>query len=163
MNPTPFCVEFGFNSPEMLKGSGANVASLVLEKKWDSLLLDGDNENAAINLHRHFLTTSNICGIFQQYGVPKEPEYVSIDVDSTDLWLFEAILKKYKAMLFSVEYNANYPIDAAITFPNDPNERWQNDRGYGASLKALSYYQMLCPARNWSGDDFGMSCRGFVV
>lgn len=26
-----------------------------------------------------------------------------------------------------------------------------------------SYYQMLCSARNFSGDDFGMSCRGFVV
>jgi hypothetical protein len=147
VNPTPFCVEFGFNSPDMLQGSGANVASLVLEKNWDSLLLDGDNENAAINLHRHFLTPSNICEIFQQYGVPKEPEYVSIDVDSTDLWLFEAILKQYKAMLFSVEYNANYPIDAAITFPNDPSERWQDDRGYGASLKALN---MVANAHDYS-------------
>jgi hypothetical protein len=30
-------------------------------KNWDSLLLDGDNENAATNLHRHFLTPSHIC------------------------------------------------------------------------------------------------------
>ncbi len=50
-------------------------------------------------------------------------------------------------MLFSVEYNANYPIDAAITFPNDPNERWQNDRGYGASLKALN---MVANAHDYS-------------
>jgi hypothetical protein len=131
----------------MLKGSGANVAKLVLEEKWDSLLLDGDNENAAINLHQHFLTPSNICSIFEKYGVPKEPEYVSIDVDSTDLWLFKAILKQYRAMLFSVEYNANFPIDAAITFPNDPNEHWQSDRGYGASLKALN---MVANENNYS-------------
>ncbi len=147
VNATPFCVEFGFNSPEMVEGSGANVAKLVLEDKWDSLLLDGDNENAAINLHRHFLTPSNICKIFEQYGVPKEPEYVSIDVDSTDLWLFKAILEKYKAMLFSVEYNANFPIDSAITFPNDPSERWESDRGYGASLKALN---MVANENNYS-------------
>ena len=34
---------------------------------------------------------------------------------------------------------------------------------YVGTNVAGSYYQMLCPARNWSGDDFGMSCRGFVV
>lgn len=137
-NPTPFCVEFGFNSMSLTGGSGANVASLILKGKWDSLLLDGDKENPEINLHRHFLTSSNISEVFKQYHVPQQPEYVSIDVDTTDLWLFEALLKDYKAMVYSVEYNSNFPIDAAITFSNDPNERFEGDRGYGASLKALT-------------------------
>jgi hypothetical protein len=137
-NSVPFCVEFGFNSSELETGSGANVAKLVLEKKWDSLLLDGDNENHSINLHKHFLTSENICRIFKSYNVPKEPEYISIDVDSTDLWLFRSLLKNYRAMVYSVEYNSNYPLNKAITFPNDSEEHWQNDRGYGASLKALT-------------------------
>ncbi|NJL31158.1 MAG: hypothetical protein HC898_05740 [Phycisphaerales bacterium] len=104
-NSVPFCVEFGFNSPSLLGGSGANVAHFIVDKKWDSLLLDGDNEDPKINLYQHFLTPSNICELFARYNVPKEPEYVSIDVDSTDLWLFEALVKQYKAMVFSVEYN----------------------------------------------------------
>jgi hypothetical protein len=137
-NPTPFCVEFGFNSSSLTGGSGVNVASLILNDNWKSLLLDGDNECPEINLHKHYLTPSNICDIFKEYGVPKQPEYVSIDVDSTDLWLFDALLKEYRAMVFSVEYNAHYPLDAAITFPNDLNEKWEGDRGYGASLKALT-------------------------
>ena len=70
--------------------------------------------------------------------MPSQPDYISIDVDSTDLWLFEALLKGYRARVFSVEYNCNYPLDAAITFPDDPNERCEGDRGYGASLKALT-------------------------
>jgi hypothetical protein len=138
LNPVPFCIEFGFNSSSLAGGSGANVARLVIEKNWDSLLLDGDNENAEIKLYRQFLMPSNICEIFRQHHVPKEPEYISIDVDSTDLWLFEAVVKEYRAMVFSVEYNCNYPLGSAITFPNDPKERWQGDRGYGASLKALN-------------------------
>ena len=137
-SPTPYCVEFGFNSDSLTVGTGANVARLVLENKWDYLLLDGENENPAINLHKHFLTSLNISKVFQQYGVPQEPEYISIDLDSTDLWLFDALLRDYRAMLFSVEYNAHYPLSAAITFPNDPNEKWGGDRGYGASLKALN-------------------------
>jgi hypothetical protein len=137
-NNPPFCVEFGFNAKSLTEGSGANVSNLVLNKKWASLLLDGDNENADINLHRHLLTSEDICKIFRTYNVPKIPEYISIDVDSTDLWLFQALLKEYRAMLFSVEYNANFPLDASITFPNDVNQRWEIDRGYGASLKALT-------------------------
>ena len=136
-NAVPFCVEFGFDSSGLVGGTGANVARFILDHQWDSLLLDGANENAEIHLHKHFLTSSNICELFSQYDVPKEPELISIDVDSTDLWLFEAVVKQYRAMVFSVEYNANFPLDAAITFPNDQNERWQGDRGYGASLKAL--------------------------
>lgn len=137
-NSTPFCVELGFNAPSLSGGSGANVAKLILDRKWDSLLLDGDNENAEIGLHKHFLTPNNICELFRKYEVPKEPEYISIDVDSTDLWLFEAVVKQYRAMVFSVEYNSHYPLHAAITFPNDQNEHWQGDRAYGASLKALN-------------------------
>ena len=137
-NAVPFCVEFGFNTPDLVGGSGANVARLIRDKGWNALLLDGSNENAEINLHKHFLTPSNICDLFRKYNVPKEPEYISIDVDSTDLWLFEAVVKQYRAMVFSVEYNPHYPLHSAITFPNDPNEHWQEDRGYGASLKALT-------------------------
>lgn len=138
VNKVPFCVEFGFNTADLETGSGANVASLILDKKWDSLLLDGENENLAINLHKHFLTSENICEIFKSYNVPKQPEYISVDVDSTDLWLFRSLLKEYKAMVYSVEYNSNYPLNKAITFPNESNEHWQEDCGYGASLKALT-------------------------
>jgi hypothetical protein len=137
-NPTPFCVEFGFNSTSLTQGTGANVASLILKNKWDSLLLDGENENPEINLYKHFLLPSTIHEVFKHYLVPSEPEYISIDVDSTDLWLFEALLKSHRAMVFSVEYNSHFPLDAVITFPNDPNETWQGDRAYGASLKALT-------------------------
>ena len=138
VNKVPFCIEFGFNSQELVGGSGCNVAELVLNDGWDYLLFDGDNQNPSINLHRHFLTSENICALFQSYKVPKEPEYISIDVDSTDLWLFKALLKEYRAMVFSVEYNANYPLDKAITFPDNTDEHWEGDRGYGASLKALT-------------------------
>lgn len=138
VNKVPFCVEFGFNSQELTGGSGCNVAKFVLDDKWDYLLLDGENENLSINLHRHFLTSNNICDIFQTYNVPKQPEYISIDVDSTDLWLFRALLGEYRAMVFSVEYNANYPLNKAITFPDSASEHWEGDRGYGASLKALT-------------------------
>ena len=132
-----FCVEFGFNSNSLTGGSGSNTANLILNEGWDSILLDGDFENKEINLYKEYLTPENICQIFRKYNVPIELDYLSIDVDSMDLWLLDAVLKEYSPRLVSVEYNANYSIDEAITFPNDTNQRWEIDKGYGASLKAL--------------------------
>jgi hypothetical protein len=139
MPPKPFCVEFGFNSQSLIGGSGANVANLVLNKQWKSLLLDVDYENPAINLFKHQLTSDNICDVFKQYNVPRAPALVSIDVDSTDLWLMKAILTRYRPYVISVEYNAQFPNDRAISFRNTKTEAPGNsNRVYGASLKALN-------------------------
>lgn len=132
-----FCVEFGFNSKSLTVGTGSNTARLILDEGWDYVLFDGEFENKEINLHKEFLTPENICEIFHKYNVPTELDYLSIDVDSMDLWLLDSVLKEYSPRLVSVEYNANFSIDEAITFPNDTNEHWEGDKGYGASLKAL--------------------------
>lgn len=136
-NSPPFCVEFGYYSNSILNET-ANTSSLILKKGWDSLLLDSENHNPKINLKKHFLTTENILEIFEKYQVPLEPEYISIDIDSTDLWIFETLVKKYRAKIFSVEYNCNFPITSAITIKNDPLIKTNNDRAFGASLKALN-------------------------
>ena len=91
-----FCIEFGYNSNSLTEGSGPNTTNLIINHGWDKLLLDGDFSNEEINLHSHFLTEDNICEIFEKYNVPLEPGYISIDVDSTDLWLMNSILQKYK-------------------------------------------------------------------
>jgi hypothetical protein len=137
-NIQPYCVEFGFDGSTFHDGGGSNVAKLALEKGWKCLLLDGGHSNPEINLHQHFLTPDNIVDIFKKYGVPTTPEYISIDVDSLDFWLFKALLTTYRPMVYSVEYNAHFPLWAAITVANDPSFSWQGDRLYGASLKALT-------------------------
>lgn len=136
-NTPPLAVEFGFDADSLTGGFGSNVANLVLHQGWRAILLDGGHENASINLHREFLTSANIVEVFTKHGVPAEPDYVSIDLDSTDLWIFRVLLKHFRARVYSVEYNSHFPLGAAITFPDDPAERWQQDRGYGVSLKAL--------------------------
>ena len=132
------CVEFGFNSATLTGGSGPNVGNLVKNMGWNCLLLDGNYENKAINLHKAFLTSENLCDILASHNVPLEPDYVSIDVDSCDLWLFQALLTNYRPRVVSVEYNSHFPIGHAITFPNDPSLLYGKDRVYGASLNALN-------------------------
>ena len=150
-----FCVEFGCNTSDH-KQLGSNTAYLINNNKWNSLLLDGDNENININLHRHKLTEQNICSIFELYNVPIDFGYLSIDVDSIDLWLLRSILTKYRPSFFSVEYNQNIPIDYAITSP--PDSTWNGDKLYGASLKCfyllanLNNYSLVYAGNSKNGD-----------
>jgi hypothetical protein len=136
-NSPPFCVEFGFNSDSFRGGTGANVGNLVLYHGWRWLLFDGDYENAELNLHRHHLTSTNICELLRQYGCPPRPDYVSIDVDSTDLWLMDAVLHDFRPRVLSCEYNCNFPIEFAITHPDAESLYRGRFATYGASLKAL--------------------------
>ena len=137
-NSPPFCVEFGYSSNSLFKNSYANTTSLIFDQGWDNLFLDSENSNPTINLYKHFLTTENICSVFERYNVPSTPDYISIDIDSTDLWIFEKIVKNYKASLISVEYNCNFPLNAAITLKNTLEFKHKSDRCFGASLKALN-------------------------
>lgn len=133
-----FCIEFGYDSNSLTEGCGPNTTNLIKNHNWDYLLIDGKNENKDINLHRHFLTKDNICQIFEKYNVPLEPGYISIDVDSCDLWLMKSILQKYSPSFLSVEFNSNISIDYALTFPPSDENGWLLDKVYGASLRALN-------------------------
>ncbi len=132
-----YCIEFGYDATNW-DDCLPNTKYLVHERKWDYLLMDGNCHNPDINLYQHFITSENICELFEKYDVPKEPGYISIDLDSTDIWVTDALLKNYSPSFFSVELNPNFPIDAAMAFPNDKDEFWHNDRVMGSSLKALS-------------------------
>jgi hypothetical protein len=142
-----YFVEFGFDSKTYTNGGGANTFQLYTQG-WRGLLLDGNNENADINLHAHRIYSTNIVELFQQYNVPAEPDYVSIDIDSADLWVFAALTapaSPFRPRVVSVEHNCNFGPDLALSFSestqvpaaNARDVQWQGDCLFGASMRAL--------------------------
>jgi len=131
-----FYVEFGFKTPSF-NTEYANVRNLHLTHGWRGLLMDGGNENPDINLHQHLLSYTNIVPLFKQYGVPTELDYLSIDVDSIDLWLMKALLEGgYRPRAMQIEYNCHFPYDSTITHM----EEWTPYPGtlfYGVALGAV--------------------------
>lgn len=161
LNNNKFCVEFGYNSDTISGGSGPNTTNLIINHNFNYLLIDIEYENPAINLFKHHLTSDNICNIFKKYNVPYEPWYVSIDVDSVDLWLLKAILNKYKPYVITVEYNAHFPKDKAITFRDVGEEPAGNsNRVYGASLKAID---MVAKEMGYSIVDLEIGLDAFLI
>ena len=55
------------------------------------------------------LSEENIVEHFVAAGTPRDVDYVSIDVDSIDVWLLRALLLgDYRPRILSVEFNPNF-------------------------------------------------------
>ena len=148
MSNKPYCVEFGCNNLNLFSRKNANIANLIKKYNFNYIQFDGKYEKKEINLYKEYLTSDNIVHTFKKYNIPLDVDYVSIDVDSIDLWLFDALLKEYKPKVISCEYNCSFPLDYAISCTNEPFE-WQCNRRHGASLKSLDligklYNYSLC-------------------
>ena len=87
------------------------------EKGWNtqgSLLLDGGNENPEINLQKVIFWPDNIVQHFKNFSVKTSFDLLSVDTDSYDFFMLEAILMAdYVPRVIIVEYNANFDITEA--------------------------------------------------
>lgn len=129
-----FYVEFGVES-----GRERNTRFLQERCGWHGALMDGGHSNHSINLTKAFITPGSVGSLFQERGVPKEFDLLSIDLDSTDLWIWRELgsVHGYKPRVVVVEVNSNYAQNEFWTFPNNPDVFWQGDSLAGASLAAL--------------------------
>ena len=132
-------VEFGFNSKTYEGGSGANTLQLQ-RRGWHGLLMDGGYENVSIHLYRELLGPHGIVHLLQKHGVSKNVDYMSIDFDSFDLWVFRAVVQSaWRPRVLTVEYNPCFPFNStlALQFPKEDSFWQPGDKVWGASLGAL--------------------------
>ena len=100
------------------------------KKGWnvaESLLLDGGYENPDIRLEKVIFWPDNIVEIFQRFKVKKTFDLLSVDTDSYDFFMLEAILEAgYAPRVIIVEYNANFEIsEARSIMPPGEDGDWQ--------------------------------------
>lgn len=122
-----FCVEFGVHT---ITG---NTVHLV-KNGWNYLWMDGEGDGKKIK--QEFINAENINSLFQKYNVPKEFDLLSIDIDSNDYWVWQAINNYYPRVVV-IEYNASIPCHESKTVKYDPNLIWDGSNYFGASLLAL--------------------------
>jgi hypothetical protein len=85
------------------------------------------------------LTAENIGSAFKDAGIPLDVDYVSIDVDSIDVWLFHGMLSSgYRPRVVSVEYNRNFPIHMMLACEKKWAPWKQSSRIYGSSASAIN-------------------------
>ena len=111
------CVLIALFNPREKKGW--NVA--------ESLLLDGGYENPAIRLEKVIFWPDNIVEIFQRFKVKKTFDLLSVDTDSYEFFMVEAILEAgYQPRVIIVEYNANFEmLEARSILPPGRGQHWR--------------------------------------
>ena len=124
-----YFVEFGVED-----GTECNTANLV-RQGWSGLMLDGD-EHPGTLVRQEFITAENINDLFAKYHVPQVFDFLSIDIDGNDYWVWKALA--YRPRVVVIEYNASVPPELSRAVVYDPKFIWDNSDYFGASLRALA-------------------------
>lgn len=154
-------VEFGFGAKQ------CNALRLIVHENFRGLLMDGSEENVDFFNHaawklgledvsavQTFITRDNLEHLITSNGVPKEIDFLSLDVDGNDYWFWQT-LECISPRVVCIEYNAGLGPDWSCTVPYDDEfERYaKHPSGFfhGASLVALEklgkekgYYLIGC-------------------
>lgn len=124
-------------------GMQCNTRHLRQNLGWTGVMIDQIAQNEEIGLHRRLVSAENINAIFDELGVPHEPDLLSIDVDSNDFWLWRALDSRFRPRLVIIE--ANFRLgDLAVATRYAPgrdlnfvSEEGQNIGVIGSSLSAV--------------------------
>ena len=144
-----WCMEIGAFDGKLL----SNTWNLVVNHGWRGVLIEGrkllyDRLAARFNpanpgaegnasgrvvlVHQYaaFEGARSLDAILAQAGAPRDLDFVSIDIDSNDWYLWDS-MKTYQPRVVVIEFNATIPNDVFYVQERDP------DVTHGCSLLAL--------------------------
>lgn len=148
-----YCVEFGAWDGLYL----SNVRRLIEEEDYSAIMIEGNTEKyeelvdnyrsnskvAPVNAFVGFEQKTGLDTILEPLGVPKNFDFLSIDIDGNDYHVWNAVVD-YRPKLVCIEFNATTPTEIDFVQPADPKIQ------RGCSLKALcrlgkeKNYELIC-------------------
>ena len=89
-----------------------------------------------LTLTNGFVTKDNVNDLFTAGGMTGDIGMLCIDIDSNDIWVWEATTAVSPAIVI-IEYNATWAPPLTLAQVSDPNVWWKGTNYFGASLGAL--------------------------
>lgn len=130
-----YYVEFGTEA-----ATECNTRYLKEKYNWWGLLMDGGHANSALNLHQEMITAENINQLFEKYYVPKEIDFLCIDVDFNDWYIWRAIETFYQPKVVMIEYNATHLPNEDRVIVYNAQGMWDGTNYFGGSI--LAFYNL---------------------
>lgn len=128
-----YLVDFGAGG----LGCDMSNSKYLLECGWEGLRMDG-NPNGDETIQQEMITAENIVSLFEKYKVPKEFDFLSIDIDGVDLYVLCNLLDAgYSPRVIINEFNGCLSDSASIAIKNNPEHIWLKNDYYGASFSAF--------------------------
>jgi hypothetical protein len=91
-----------------------------------------------VRMVQAFVTRENVDSLLREHGVDGYVDFLSVDIDGNDLWVWEA-LTACSPRVVSLEFNAVFGPERSVAVPYDAD--WQYESGsdyFGASLTACA-------------------------
>ena len=141
---TKYSVEFG-------AGNGiraSNTRNMIINDGWSSLQIEGDpararelakNFNAfpKVKAVEAWVWPGNIEILFEENGVPRDFDFLVIDIDSNDYYVWRAI-QSFRPKVVMIEVNGRYPPPEKWVIDFHPMNYWDGTGYVGASLQTLT-------------------------
>lgn len=125
----------------------SNSRYLIHDQGWSALLIEADprfyrrlralyENSPSVTTRKSFVTPENINGLFADAGVPRDFDILSIDIDSIDYYVWEA-LTEFSPKIVVVECNASIPPDREYVVPKEKAMEYSGTSREGASILSL--------------------------
>ena len=88
-------------------------------------------------VHKEFITAENILGLMKKYEIPNEFDFLSIDIDGNDWYVWKKICENYRPRVVVIEYNATFPPPEDKIIKYNPTHEYDLTIYHGASIQAM--------------------------
>lgn len=134
-------------------GINSNCANLAINHGWHGLFIDADKK--AIEIGQHFykkvpnkwslkpifkkekVTPKNINSIIENVGFSNEIDFLSIDIDSNDYWIWKALTCVHPKVIIIESQLAFGSQDLIVPYQKELSKKPNQNNYYGASTLAL--------------------------
>ena len=119
-------------------GTATTNNSEILHKKYGFTGVTWNcDDTEYTKIHTETVNSENIISLCEKYEIPKEFDFLSIDIDGNDWYVFRTLCSVYKPRVVVIEYNATFPPPEDKMVVYDPNSSWQCDTYHGASIQSM--------------------------
>jgi hypothetical protein len=182
VEPNRYFIEIGASN-----GLENNTSWLAMARRYSGLMIDGDSSKIAeseqtfkrLNWSLEFaclMVTRQTVRDIERMALVRNPDVLSLDIDSTDYYIAEALLAAgFRPRIFIVEYNSVYGPERSVTIPysDNFNRHRAHPTGYyyGVSVMGLRHlfdrhgYRFLTVEQNGLNAFFvdpAAFARGFI-
>src|SRR2546423_11840825 len=141
--------DHGYSAVDLGAGNGVRHSNThaLFTNGWRGLAVDGD-ANRSYRLARTYrnypnvytcrnqITPQNVVSLLEAYQIATDFEVLSLDIDSYDYWVLDALLAKFRPRIVVTEINEKIPPPIRFTVKYDPDFTLRH-HFYGYSIASL--------------------------
>jgi len=130
-------------------GDGKTLSNTLalLEDGWIGLRFDRNGTSDGLGVNAANITYESILPLLDSFGVPRNLDLLSLDLDGNDFYILRKILRaKFRPRVMVVEFNPTLPEEPPVAIVYHPEHTFDSTNYFGASLGA---FRRVCAAHGY--------------